>query len=106
MSQEPDIEIPLVRKTRLLICIIYYDLLLQVMMCSCTVLQLQCVEKDKSGRFVIHCLQLRPKMVCKTLECHKMVNISSQSEVIQGFPVRVRVLTAFVFVFLTGYICL
>ncbi|XP_021931036.1 tripeptidyl-peptidase 2 [Zootermopsis nevadensis] len=52
------------------------------------VLQLQCVEKDKSGRFVLHCLQLRPNMVCKTLECHKMVNVSSQSEVIQGFPVR------------------
>ena len=54
-----------------------------------TVLRLQCIDKDKAGRFVLHTLQLRPKMVCKTLECHKMVNVSSQSEVVQGFPVRV-----------------
>lgn len=81
-------------------------LLLQVAMCSCIVLQLQCVEKDKSGRFVLHCLQLRPNMVCKTLECHKIVNISSQSEVVQGFPVRVRILTILAFVYLTRYVCL
>ncbi|KAJ4440491.1 hypothetical protein ANN_08632 [Periplaneta americana] len=54
------------------------------------VLRLQCTEKDKAGRFVLHCLQLRPKMVCKTLETHKMVNINSQSEVVHGFPVRGR----------------
>lgn len=52
------------------------------------VIRLQSVDKDKSGRFVIHCLQLRPKLVCKTLECHKVVNVTAQSEVVQGFPVR------------------
>ncbi|XP_067010836.2 tripeptidyl-peptidase 2 [Anabrus simplex] len=52
------------------------------------VLRVQCTEKDKSGRFVLHTLQLRPKLVCKTLECHKMVNVSSQSDVVQGFAVR------------------
>lgn len=72
---------------------------------SCTVLRLQCVEKDKAGRFVLHCLQLRPKMVCKTLECHKMVNISSQSEILQGFPVRVSIFTI-LFLYLTGFVYL
>jgi hypothetical protein len=111
MSQELDVGISVFRKSlnphwfNIVTFSVQY-LLLQVMMCSCTVLQLQCVDKDKSGRFVLHCLQLRPNMVCKTLECHKMVNVSSQSEVVQGFPVRVRILTVLVFVFLTGYVCL
>ncbi|XP_071441524.1 tripeptidyl-peptidase 2 [Hetaerina americana] len=41
-----------------------------------------------SSRFVIHCLQLRPQLVCKTLEFHKMVNVAPQLDAVQGFPVR------------------
>jgi len=52
------------------------------------VLQLRCVEKDKCGRFVLHCLQLRPKMAYRTLESYKVIGITSQSEVTRGFPVR------------------
>ncbi|PNF43825.1 Tripeptidyl-peptidase 2 [Cryptotermes secundus] len=52
------------------------------------VLRLRCVEKDKDGRFILHCLQLRPRMVCKTLEYHRVFNVISQSEVIKAFPVR------------------
>jgi len=61
------------------------------MVCSFTVLQLRCVEKDKCGRFVLHCLQLRPKMAYRTLESYKLINITSQSEVTRGFPVRVSI---------------
>nr|CAD7457742.1 unnamed protein product [Timema tahoe] len=52
------------------------------------VLKLHCREKDKSGRFVIHAVQLRPKLVCKTLEFHKICTVSSQNDVFQGFSVR------------------
>jgi len=62
-----------------------------MMMYSFTVLQLRCLEKDKCGRFVLHCLQLRPKMAYRTLESYKLVNITSQSEVARGFPVRVSI---------------
>ncbi|GLH08749.1 Tripeptidyl-peptidase 2 [Gryllus bimaculatus] len=52
------------------------------------VLRLHCKDKDKSGRFVLHTLQLRPKMVCKTVECHKMLNVTAQADVVQGFSVK------------------
>ncbi|CAG2063925.1 unnamed protein product, partial [Timema podura] len=55
------------------------------------VLKLHCREKDKSGRFVIHAVQLRPKLVCKTLEFHKICTVSSQNDVFQGFSVRVSI---------------
>ena len=36
----------------------------------------RCLEADKSGRFILHTMQLRPKMVCKTLETHRMFTLS------------------------------
>lgn len=81
-------------------------LLLQTVMCSITVLRLRCVEKDKDGRFILHCLQLRPRMVCKTLEYHRVFNVISQSEVIKAFPVRVSIFTILVFVCIACGVCL
>jgi tripeptidyl-peptidase-2 len=77
----------------------YIYLLFETVMCSCIVLRLRCVEKDKDGRFILHCLQLRPRMVCKTLEYHRVFNISSQTEVIKAFPVRVSIFTVLVSVY-------
>lgn len=54
-----------------------------------SVMRLKCTEKDKSGKFAIHCVQLRPHLVCKALEFHKLVNIVPRSDNVQGFPVRV-----------------
>jgi hypothetical protein len=81
-------------------------LLLQTVLCSCIVLRLRCVEKDKDGRFILHCVQLRPRMVCKTLEYHRVFNVSSQSEVIKAFPVRVSIFTVLVHVYVAHYVCL
>ncbi|XP_024939416.1 tripeptidyl-peptidase 2 isoform X3 [Cephus cinctus] len=52
------------------------------------VLRIKSTEKDKNGRFVIHTIQLKPRMACKTLEVNKMVNVTSQSETVQGFAVQ------------------
>ncbi|XP_046586806.1 tripeptidyl-peptidase 2 isoform X1 [Neodiprion lecontei] len=52
------------------------------------VLRLKGTEKDKNGRFVIHTVQLKPKLVCKTLESNKMTNVTSQSETSHGFSVE------------------
>ncbi|KAG7205321.1 hypothetical protein KM043_007323 [Ampulex compressa] len=52
------------------------------------VLRLKSTEKDKTGRFVIHTVQLKPRMACKTLELNKMINVSSQSETVHPFAVQ------------------
>ncbi|XP_033232099.1 tripeptidyl-peptidase 2 isoform X2 [Belonocnema kinseyi] len=52
------------------------------------VLKLKGTEKEKSGRFVTHTLQLKPRLSCKYLEVNKMINVTSQSESIQGFAVQ------------------
>ncbi|KAJ8670647.1 hypothetical protein QAD02_001906 [Eretmocerus hayati] len=52
------------------------------------VLRLRSSEKDKTGRFVMHTLQIKPRLSTKTLELNKMLNITSQSETIQGFAVQ------------------
>ncbi|XP_043288637.1 tripeptidyl-peptidase 2 isoform X2 [Venturia canescens] len=52
------------------------------------VLRLKGTEKEKTGRFVIHTVQLKPRLVCKTLELNKMINVTSQSETVQGFAVQ------------------
>ncbi|KAF4524231.1 hypothetical protein B566_EDAN012199 [Ephemera danica] len=52
------------------------------------VLRLRTTQHDKNSRFVLHCVQLRPQLVCKTLEFHKMVNLAQQLESVQGFPVK------------------
>lgn len=53
------------------------------------VIRLKGQDKDLCGRFVVHCIQLRPKRNCKTIEFHKMVNVSAQNEVILSFQVKV-----------------
>lgn len=53
------------------------------------ILRMQGLQADKFGRFVVHAIQLRPKLCCKTLEFHKMINISSLAEVSLGFQVKV-----------------
>lgn len=52
-------------------------------------IRLQGQHADKYGRFVVHCIQLRPKRSCKTLEFHKMVNINAQAETVLSFQVKV-----------------
>jgi len=52
------------------------------------VLRLKAGKEAKAGRFILHCVQLRPQLVCKSQEFHKMVSISQQAEVTHGFPVR------------------
>uniref|UniRef100_A0ABD2WWK7 Tripeptidyl-peptidase 2 n=1 Tax=Trichogramma kaykai TaxID=54128 RepID=A0ABD2WWK7_9HYME len=52
------------------------------------VLKLKSADKDKTGRFVMHTMQLKPRLATKTLELNKMLNITSQSETIQGFTVQ------------------
>ena len=45
-------------------------------------------EKEKTGRFMIQTVQLKPRLMCRTLEFNKMVNITSQSESSHGFMVQ------------------
>ncbi|XP_012257165.2 tripeptidyl-peptidase 2 [Athalia rosae] len=52
------------------------------------VLRLKGTEKDKNGRFVIHTVQLKPKLYCKALESTKMTSVTTQSETIHGFSVE------------------
>ncbi|XP_014208208.1 tripeptidyl-peptidase 2 isoform X2 [Copidosoma floridanum] len=52
------------------------------------VLRLKSAEKDKNGRFIIHTMQVKPRLSTQTLEVNKMINISSQSETVQGFAVQ------------------
>ncbi|XP_065343517.1 tripeptidyl-peptidase 2 isoform X3 [Cloeon dipterum] len=52
------------------------------------VLRLKARKDTKNSRFVLHCVQLRPQLMCKTQEFHKMVSISQQSEATHGFPVK------------------
>lgn len=52
------------------------------------VLHLRCVEHNKQGRFVIHCVQLRPKQSCKSQEFQKMTLVTSNSDTMLAFPVK------------------
>ncbi|RLU16741.1 hypothetical protein DMN91_010941 [Ooceraea biroi] len=52
------------------------------------VLRLKSTEKDKTGRFVIHTVQLKPRLACKTLEVNRMISVTSQSETVQSFAVQ------------------
>lgn len=56
-----------------------------------SVLRLKSTEKDKNGRFVIHTLQLKPRLACKTLEVNRIISVTSQSETVQPFSVQVRI---------------
>ncbi|KAI4503188.1 hypothetical protein M0802_001410 [Mischocyttarus mexicanus] len=52
------------------------------------VLKIKSTDKDKSSRFIFHSIQLKPRLVCKTLELNKMIGVTSQSECVQPFPVE------------------
>ncbi|XP_018353839.1 PREDICTED: tripeptidyl-peptidase 2 isoform X2 [Trachymyrmex septentrionalis] len=52
------------------------------------VLRLKSTEKDKTGRFVMHTIQLKPRLACKTLEVNRIISVTSQSETIQPFAVQ------------------
>ncbi|XP_034947596.1 tripeptidyl-peptidase 2 isoform X1 [Chelonus insularis] len=52
------------------------------------VLKIKSTEKEKTGRFAIQTVQLKPRLACRTLHTNKMVNITSQSETVQGFAVQ------------------
>ncbi|XP_076397926.1 tripeptidyl-peptidase 2 isoform X1 [Megachile rotundata] len=52
------------------------------------VIRLKSTEKDKTGRFVIHSVQLKPRLSCKTLEVNKLFTVTSQSEIIHPFAVQ------------------
>jgi len=53
------------------------------------VLRLKSTEKDKTGRFVMHTIQLKPRLACKTLEVNRIISVTSQSETVQPFAVQV-----------------
>ncbi|XP_046674553.1 tripeptidyl-peptidase 2-like [Homalodisca vitripennis] len=55
---------------------------------SWAVIKLRGLERENFGRFVVHCIQLRPKHSCKAIEFHKMVNVSAQSETVVCFQVK------------------
>nr|XP_018903272.1 PREDICTED: tripeptidyl-peptidase 2 [Bemisia tabaci] len=52
------------------------------------VMQLRGVDKDKSSKFMIHCVQTQPKKSCKVLEFHKMTQITADSD--QQLPFKVQ----------------
>lgn len=52
------------------------------------IIKLRGTQSGKLGRFVIHCMQLRPKQNCKALESMKIVQISSNSETVHAFQVK------------------
>ncbi|XP_076685935.1 tripeptidyl-peptidase 2-like isoform X2 [Andrena cerasifolii] len=52
------------------------------------VVRLKSSEKEKVGRFVVHTIQLKPRLACKTLEASKTVIVTSQSETVQPFAVQ------------------
>lgn len=64
-------------------------ILIYMLICFELVLRLKSTEKDKTGRFVIHTIQLKPRLACKTHEVNRIINVTSQSETIQPFAVQV-----------------
>ncbi|XP_017876642.1 tripeptidyl-peptidase 2 isoform X2 [Ceratina calcarata] len=52
------------------------------------VIRLKSTEKDKVGRFVIHSVQLKPRLSCKTFEVNKLFTVTSQSEIVHPFAVQ------------------
>ncbi|XP_015124939.1 tripeptidyl-peptidase 2 isoform X1 [Diachasma alloeum] len=52
------------------------------------VIKLKSHDKEKTGRFAIQAVQLKPRMASRTLQINKMINITSQSETVQGFAVQ------------------
>lgn len=56
-------------------------------------IRLKSTEKDKTGRFVIHSVQLKPRLSCKTLEVNKLFTVTSQSEIVHPFAVQVLLIS-------------
>lgn len=56
---------------------------------SATWAVLKMSSAEKSGRFAIHCVQLIPRMSCKTCEFQKMVPVTPTSENVLPFQVKV-----------------
>lgn len=52
------------------------------------VLKIKSTEKDKIGRFVVHTVQLKPRLACRTLELNKMIGVTPQAECIHPFAVQ------------------
>uniref|UniRef100_A0A8D8XL88 Tripeptidyl-peptidase 2 n=1 Tax=Cacopsylla melanoneura TaxID=428564 RepID=A0A8D8XL88_9HEMI len=51
------------------------------------VLKLQANTTDAQGKFIIHCMQHKPKL-CHAIEIHKVVTVNAQSEVVIPFQVH------------------
>lgn len=55
-----------------------------------SVVKMKSQQKDKTGRFVIHTVQLKPRLACKSLETQRTINVTSQAESAVGFNVQVN----------------
>uniref|UniRef100_A0A0A9YF50 Tripeptidyl-peptidase 2 n=2 Tax=Lygus hesperus TaxID=30085 RepID=A0A0A9YF50_LYGHE len=60
------------------------------------VIKLCVQDEDKSGNFVLQCMQLVPKKACKTYEFHKMVLVKPDSDCTHPFKVKGGVVMEFV----------
>lgn len=51
-------------------------------------------DEDKSGNFIIQCIQLVPKQACKTHEFHKMFLVKPNSDCYHPFKIKVGFMRA------------
>ncbi len=51
-------------------------------------MRLNSADKDKTGRFIVHTMQIKPRLSTKVLETNKMLNITSQAETQHAFAVE------------------
>jgi len=51
-------------------------------------MKIQSLSPDKTGKFIVHTVQLLPKMVVRTLEHHKIFNLVENGEAEMSIPVR------------------
>lgn len=51
------------------------------------VIRVNSLESSKSGKFVLHTIQLEPKLVVHTWENHKMFNLQENGEFVMSIPV-------------------
>lgn len=57
-------------------------------------LRLRTCDKINSFSIVIHAMQLRPQMTCKTLEFYKMLRVEPKEEMTCVFAVKVSIITS------------
>ena len=55
---------------------------------SWAVVRIQSNDKDSSGKFVLHCVQLLPKLVVRTMEHHKMFTLQENGEFSHAISVK------------------